>query len=71
MFHSLADAVLINGGCHIVGCGFYTEEDPHPVARTPAASVTAKMLANFFIIFFLVFRLLFFCFKFVCRIFTE
>lgn len=23
MFHSLADAVLINGGCHIVGCGFY------------------------------------------------
>lgn len=47
------------------------EEDPHPVARTPAASVTAKMLANFFIIFFLVFRLLFFCFKFVCRIFTE
>ena len=23
MFHCLADAVLINGSCHIVGCGFY------------------------------------------------
>lgn len=64
----------LNSGNYQIGVNNFealSEEDPHPVARTPAASVTAKMLANFFIIFFLLFRLLFFCFKFVCRIFTE